>query len=244
MQKIVISGASSGLGLELTRRLSKKYYIICFARNLNKLKKKFSSNKNVEFYKLDLNNFKNLEKFLKKIISKHKKISAIVNNAGQMYINDISNIEVKKMINVYNVNVLSPMIIMKYMIKHMIKNNYGRIVNITSGAPLNCFKEYSIYSSTKASLNAATITASKELNNKNITINLVSPGPIKTNMTSGMKVKFFSMNQAINDIAKLLSTKNKINGKFVWRGRIVPLFPNLKGINWLKGKATKKYQKI
>ena len=50
MQKIVISGASSGLGLELARKLSKKYYIICFARNLNKLKKKFSSNKNVEFY--------------------------------------------------------------------------------------------------------------------------------------------------------------------------------------------------
>ena len=49
MQKIVISGASSGLGLELAKRLSKKYYIICFARNLNKLKKKFSNNKNVGF---------------------------------------------------------------------------------------------------------------------------------------------------------------------------------------------------
>ena len=52
------------------------------------------------------------------------------------------------------------------------------------------------------------------------------------------------MDQAINDITKLLSTKNKINGKFVWRGRIVPLFPNLKGINWLKGKATNNYKKI
>ena len=73
---------------------------------------------------------------MKKIFSKHRKISAIVNNAGQMYINNVSNIEVKKMVNVYNVNVLSPIIIMKYMINHMRKNNYGRIVNITSGAPL------------------------------------------------------------------------------------------------------------
>jgi 3-oxoacyl-[acyl-carrier protein] reductase len=225
MQKIVISGASSGLGLELAKRLSKKYYIICFARNLDKLKKKFSSNKNVEIYKVDLNNFKNLEKFLNKIILKHKNISAIINNAGQMYINDVSKIEIKKMIKVYNVNVFSPIIIMKYMINHMIKNNYGRIVNITSGAPLNCFKEYSIYSSTKASLNSATITASKEINDKNITINLVSPGPIK-------------------DITKLVSKENKINGKFIWRGKIIPIFPNLKGINWLKGKATKNYKKI
>jgi short-subunit dehydrogenase len=244
MQKIVISGASSGLGLELAKRLSKKYYIICFARNLDKLKKKFSSNKNVEIYKVDLNNFKNLEKFLNKIILKHKNISAIINNAGQMYINDVSKIEIKQMIKVYNVNVFSPIIIMKYMINHMIKNNYGRIVNITSGAPLNCFKEYSIYSSTKASLNSATITASKEINDKNITINLVSPGPIKTNMTSGMKVKFFSMDQAIKDITKLVSKENKINGKFIWRGKIIPIFPNLKGINWLKGKATKNYKKI
>ena len=63
-------------------------------------------------------------------------------------------------------------------------------------------------------------------------------------MTSGMKVKFFSMDQAIKDITKLVSKENKINGKFIWRGKIIPIFPNLKGINWLKGKATKNYKKI
>ena len=52
------------------------------------------------------------------------------------------------------------------------------------------------------------------------------------------------MSQSVKDIKKLISRKNKINGKFIWRGKIIPLFPELKGINWLKGKATKKYQKI
>ena len=59
-----------------------------------------------------------------------------------------------------------------------------------------------------------------------------------------MKVKFFSMDQSISDISKLLSQKNKINGKFIWRGRILPLFPDLKGIKWLEGKASKAYKKI
>ena len=86
--------------------------------------------------------------------------------------------------------------------------------------------------------------STKEIEEKNVTINLVSPGPIKTNMTSGMKAKFFTMDQAISDISKLISKKNKINGKFIWRGRILPLRPDLRGINWLKGKASKEYKKI
>jgi len=244
MQKIIISGASSGLGYELTKRLSKDHYIICFARKYNILKKKFSNNKNVEIHKVNLSNLKNVENFLKKIIIKHPDIAGLINNAAQLYREEIEKIKIKKAIEIYNVNVLSPILIMKFIIANMKKNNFGRVVNITSGAPLNCFKSFSLYSSTKASLNSITITASKEIEKKNITINLVSPGPIKTKMTSGMKVKFFSMDQSISDISKLLSQKNKINGKFIWRGRILPLFPDLKGIKWLEGKASKAYKKI
>ena len=111
-------------------------------------------------------------------------------------------------------------------------------------------ESFSLYSSTKASLNSFTITTSKELEKKDIKINLVSPGVINTNMKSeiqkftGVKAKHFSMNQVINDILKLISKKNKINGKFIWRGRIIPLVPNLKGIKWMEGKATNNYKKI
>ena len=244
MQKIIISGTSSGLGFELTKKLSKDYYVICFARNLKILKKQFSKNKNVECHKVDLSNLKDLEKFLKKIIKKHPDISGLINNAAQMYKGNITDIKINSVSRNYNINVLSPILIMKYALNIMKKNNFGRVVNITSGAPLNCFAGFSIYSSTKSSLNSITITASREYEDKNIKINLVSPGPIKTKMTSGMKVKFFSMNQSIKDIKKLISKSNNINGKFIWRGRIIPLFPNLKGINWLKGKASKNYKKI
>ncbi len=184
MQKVIISGASSGLGFNLAKKLSKDHYIICFARKHNILKKYFSNNKNVETYKVDLSNFKNLEKFLKKITKKHPDIAILINNAAQMYIKEIDKINTNKLIEIYNVNALSPIIMMKYFLNIMKKNNFGRIVNITSGAPLNCFGGFSLYTSTKGSLNLATITASREIGKKNITINLVSPGTIKTNMMS------------------------------------------------------------
>ena len=166
MQKIIISGASSGLGYELSKKLSKNYYIICFARKLNILKKKFSTNKNIEFYKVDLSNLKHLEKFLKKITKKHPDIAVLINNAAQMYIKEIDKINTNKLIEIYNVNALSPIIMMKYFLSIMKKNNFGRIVNITSGAPLNCFRGFSLYTSTKGSLNLATITASREIGKK------------------------------------------------------------------------------
>ena len=143
MQKIIISGASSGLGYELTKRLSKDHYIICFARKYNILKKKFSNNKNVEIHKVNLSNLKNVENFLKKIIIKHPDIAGLINNAAQLYREEIEKIKIKKAIEIYNVNVLSPILIMKFIIANMKKNNFGRVVNITSGAPLNCFKSFS-----------------------------------------------------------------------------------------------------
>ncbi len=244
MDKILISGASSGLGLEICKKLSEDYYIICFSRKIELLKKYFDKKKNIEFYELDLTNLIKSEKFIKKIYEKHKNISILINNAAQIDNKPMEKLNIKKASNIFKLNVLAPALFMKYFIKNInFKKDYGRIVNITSGAPLNCFPNYSLYSSSKSALNSISITAAKEVN-KNITINLLSPGPIKTKMTSGMKAKFFSMDQCISDIKKLISKKNDINGKFIWRGKIIPLLPNLKDINWLKGEASKKYKKI
>ena len=73
--------------------------------------------------------------------------------------------------------------IMKHFIPQMKSKNFGRIVNLTSGAPFNCSEGFSMYSASKASLNAFTSTAAKEYKNFNIKINLFSPGQIKSEMS-------------------------------------------------------------
>ena len=244
MQKIIISGASSGFGLELTKELSKKYYIICFSRRYNLLKKNFSRNKNVEYYRADLSNLESTNSFLIKLKKKHSDIFIVINNAGQMVKCPVHKPNIKMIKNIYNLNVFSPHLIMKHFIPKMQKKKFGRIVNITSGAPLNNYANYSLYSSTKAALNSLTLTAYKENINNNIYINLLSPGSIKTEMTSHFKAKFLPIDQAIRDVKKLISIKNKINGKFVWRGKIIPLIPNLNGVDWAKGSSTGKFKKI
>ena len=103
MQKIIISGTSSGLGSELTKKLSKDYYIICFSRKINILKKKFSRNKNVEFYKVDLTNLNNLEKFLMKITKKHPDIAGLINNAALMYKGNIIEMNIDKVYQNYKI---------------------------------------------------------------------------------------------------------------------------------------------
>ena len=81
----------------------------------------------------------------------------------------------------------------------MKKNNYGRIINISSGGAVNCVENYFTYSSSKAALNTLTKTLSKEIKKYDIKINSMSPGPCKTSMFPNNKLS-----------TQLSNTNNKI----------------------------------
>jgi short-subunit dehydrogenase len=242
MKKILITGVSSGLGEAIVNSLSKEFYIIGVARRMNMMKKKFNKISNVELHKLDIANIKRLNFFLKKIKNKHKDISYIINNAGFLNKRLVKKINNKDFDYSFRLNTLSPLLIMKEFLEVMKNKNFGRIINITSGAAYNCGSGFSLYSASKASLNVFSITAAKEYEKYNIKINLLSPGPIKTEMMPRAKL---APNIAINSIRFLLNKdKNLFTGKFVWMNRLLPTSPNLEGINWLKAKASNKYKKI
>lgn len=235
MKKILITGCSSGFGYALLKDLSLDYYVICISRrkpNFNK--------KNIEFYKCDLSNTKSLVKCLKKIKSKHKYLPYIINNAGIFDICSLEELSFSKIQKFFKVNSFSPVLITKKFIPEMKKNNFGRIVNVTSGAPLNCSPKGSLYSSSKAALNVFTIIAAKENAKYNIKINLFSPGQIKTEMAPQAK------NEPKKSVKylKILLKKNQnlFTGKFLWTKYIIPTSPNLSKINWSKGTAPKKFE--
>ncbi len=142
----------------------------------------------------------------------------------------------------FNTNAYAPMILMKKLLVEMKQRNYGRIINVTSGAPLNCFPGYAAYSASKAYLNAITVTAAKELAEQNIKINLMSPGPVQTEMapnaTLPVDICFPTVNYLLNLDA------DGVTGKFFWLGYEVPLFPELDGVNWLEGNANGKLKRV
>lgn len=242
MKKILITGCSSGFGVSLVKSLCKDFFVIVAARRIKKMKNFYKKEKNIEIHKLDLSRKKDLLNFINTVKKKHKYIPYIINNAAVFPKYKINEIEYKDLEYSFNVNTFAPTIIMKHFLPIMEKNNFGRIVNLTSGAPFNCSENFSIYSASKASLNAFSLTAAKEYQKANIKINLFSPGQIKSEMSP----------QAITDpkesvpyLRYLLQDSNKLfTGKFIWTNYILPTSPNLTGVQWANAKASKKFKKI
>ncbi len=240
--KILITGASSGVGLALANYLKKKYQVIVAARRLDRLLEHFRDDDEVICYKTDLSDTKEVALFADKIVRTHGYIPYLINNAGVNESGELCDLLPETLMHSFNTNAYAPMILMKKLLVEMKRRNFGRIINVTSGAPLNCFPGYAAYSASKAYLNAITVTAAKELSEQNIKINLMSPGPVRTEMapnaTLPVDICFPTVNYLLN-----LDAGGE-TGKFFWLGYEVPLFPELDGVNWLEGNANGKLKRV
>lgn len=227
---IIITGASSGLGMEIANHLSKQdVKIIVCSRNLKRLKKNFYKKKNILCKKVDVSNPEEIKKFIQTILKKFKKVDILINNAGttkEMLIEDIADKDIYKIINT---NLIAPFFFLKYLIPTMKQNNYGRIVNISSGGAINCSSKYSVYSASKAGLNTLAKSLTNEVKKYNIKINTMSPGPIKTRLFPKNKL---SPKLCIPTLQYLCSLDDKgPSGKFFWFMQKIQIIPKI-NIKW------------
>lgn len=238
---LILTGASSGVGYEIARSLSRNFHIIALSRRIEKMKHSFCNNPNITPIQCDLFDCDQLNSALSMIKNDFGDINHIINCAGVLQQEEIVHITQEKLYFSLQVNAISPLIIIKYFLPQMKKNNFGRIINLTSGAPLNCFPNFGLYSGSKALLNSLTITLAKELQDTNIKINLLSPGPVKSEMSPNATL---SPKICIPMVRYLLNPKLSESGKFFWIKWEVPLFPNLEKIDWLHGKANHKLRRV
>ena len=242
MQNILITGASSGVGQALALHFSKKYNVIALARRADVMNKTFKNYKNIFSYQVDVADQDKLNSILDEIIKRHGSISYLINNAGIMVAEQLETLSLDKLQKSIDINAFASFLIMKKLLPEMKKNKFGRVINLTSGAPLNCFPGYGAYNASKALLNALTVTFSKEVESYNIKVNLMSPGPVKTEMApDGPK----EVSICFPTVEYLLDLpKEGETGKFFWLGYEVPLFPDLQGVQWLEGIGNEKLKKI
>ena len=193
-KKVIITGATGGIGNNLIEKFYKKEAIILATgtkeNKLNELKEKFK-NLHVEKFKLD--EHKNIESFIELANNKLGGLDILINNAGITLDNLGIRLTEENWKKVLDVNLTSTFLMRKFAIKKMIKNKSGKIINITSIVGHTGNFGQSNYSASKAGIIAFSKSLALEYAKKNININCVSPGFIKTEMTDKIPEDFKKM---------------------------------------------------
>ena len=183
-KKVIITGATGGIGYSLVKKFTENGSIVLATgtkeEKLNSLKNKFS---NIHIQKFDLDQHKNIESFIEDASNKLGGLDILVNNAGITLDNISIRLTEENWKKVLDINLTSTFLMCKSAIKKMIKNKSGKIINITSIVGHTGNFGQTNYSASKAGIVAFSKSLALEYAKKNININCVSPGFIKTEMT-------------------------------------------------------------
>ena len=185
----IITGGAQGFGLDIAKRfLNSGAKVIIWDIDENELKKASEeiNNSNLLYYIVDVSNFKNVKETINKI-GKSSNIDILINNAGITGSTaSLWDYDVDEWNKIIQVNLMGTFNCCKCVVPHMIKNNYGRIVNVASVAGKDGNANASGYSSAKAGAIALTKSLGKELADKNIAVNAVTPAGAKTRILDQM----------------------------------------------------------
>ena len=183
-KKIIITGATGGIGNELVKKfISLKGDVLATGTNEEKLEKLKKNYPSVEILKFDISKHSDIESFIEQAHTKLKGLDILVNNAGITLDNLSLRMKNEEWQKVIDINLSSTFYTCKHALKKMLKNKFGRIINITSIVGHTGNIGQANYTASKAGMIAMSKSLAIEYARKNITINCVSPGFIQTNMT-------------------------------------------------------------
>ena len=186
----IITGGAQGFGLAISKRIIEsggKVVIWDIDENAVETALKEINSNDLSFKKVDVTNFEAIEKALLETENELGKIDLFVNNAGITGMNaKVWDYPLEEWKKVIELDLNSTFYCCKAVVPHMIKNNYGRIVNIASIAGKEGNPNASAYSTAKAGVIGFTKSLGKELADKNIAVNCVTPAAAKTRIFDQM----------------------------------------------------------
>lgn len=190
MKTIVITGATRGLGLAITRQaVVDGYKVIAVGRNftdeLAALCKQYPDAVNFERY--DFNQLEGIHKFATHLAKTYGRLWGLVNNAAIGTDGVLATLHERDIGQLLRVNVEAPILLTKYLMRPMLMNQAGRIINISSIIATTGFSGLSVYAASKAAMSGFTRSLSREVGKAGITVNTVAPGYMETDMTSALK---------------------------------------------------------
>ena len=191
-KNIIVTGASGGIGNSIVEKLVQcEANILATGTKIEKLEKLKDEFKNIKIKKFDISQSDKIEDFLESSTKElGGNLDCIINNAGITQDNLAIRMSFEEWKKVIDVNLTSTFLLCKFAIKKMLKNKKGKIINITSVVGHTGNLGQSNYTASKAGIIAMSKSLAIEYAKKNININCISPGFIKTAMTDKIDEKF------------------------------------------------------
>jgi 3-oxoacyl-[acyl-carrier protein] reductase len=193
MRNVVVTGGSRGLGLGIARKLTAAgYNAIAIARKesseLTLAMQEAESERagSFHFVPFDLSNIECIGSLVKSLRKNYGAIYGLVNNAGIGTDGTLALMHDSRIEQLVRLNTLSPIVLTKYVVRSMMSDGGGRIVNVASITGFTGYSGLSVYGATKASLIGFTRSLAREVGRMKVNVNSVAPGFVDTEMTLGL----------------------------------------------------------
>ena len=193
MDNVIVTGASRGIGLAIAKKLvSSGYDVTAVARRASDdLEAAIEAGKReggakLQFAALDLSEIDAIPEFVRQLRRDKGPIYGLVNNAGigtEGLLATMTNRDIEALLRLNN---LSPFVLTKYVVRGMMAEGRGRIVNLSSIIASTGYNALSVYGATKAAMVGFTKSLSREVGRLGITVNAIAPGFVDTEMTRGL----------------------------------------------------------
>jgi len=236
-KRCIITGATGGLGKQIAKEFAQAGCNLFLTSRSNEklelLKNELKTeNQGIEIFysSSDLTKIESVTNLIENIREKFSSIDILINCAGNFPVKSLSESTIEEYDSCMNLNVRAPFVLSKEFSKDMIKNEWGRIVNIASSGAYNGLKNTSIYRSSKHALLGLTRSLTNELKEFNVRTYCFSPGPMKTEMGKEIINKenhnekfetFMQTNEIAEFLIFVISFENNLIAPEIRMGRMI-----------------------
>ena len=188
MRNVLVTGGSRGVGLAIAQKLAADgFRVFALARSESDvLKAAIAAQPLIGFVPFDLSEVEKIADLVRELKAEHGPLYGLVNNAALGTDGLLSNMHNADIERLVRLNTLSPIILTKYIVRSMMADGGGRIVNVASVVSFTGYRGLSVYGATKASVIGFTRSLAREVGPLGINVNAVAPGFVETDMTEGL----------------------------------------------------------
>jgi 3-oxoacyl-[acyl-carrier protein] reductase len=209
MKNVIVTGGTRGLGLAICSRLVLDHYrVVMTGRKPGPDALKLLNDRNnagrIHFRRIDQSDTASIRPLIKNIYKEFGSFYGLINNAAIGCDSVLATMHDSNIEQLVRINVLSTLLITKYVCRYMLLSGGGRIINIASIVASTGFNGLSVYAATKASLVGFTRSLARELGRADITVNSISPGYMQTDMTDSIRPAHLTKIQGRSPLKRLV----------------------------------------